>query len=192
MQSIAEHAALAIGNARSYAAERTAREAAVKATDALRQSEARFGCLRDAGILGIIVVYLDGRVVDVNDMLLDLLGYSRDEILSGRVPWKSLTPPEWRAVDARAIEQLEASGIAGLREKEYLRKDGTRVPVLAGSAMLDRETGECISFVLDLTERKEAQVAIERMREERRGRIPARGHRRLVRRRHHRQDARRA
>ena len=100
-------------------------------------------------------------------MLLDLLGYSRDEILSGRIPWGSLTPPEWRDVDARALAQLEASGIAGLREKEYVRKDGKRVPVMAGSAMLDRETGECISFILDLTERKEAQAAIERMREER-------------------------
>ena len=168
VQSIAEHAALAMGNARSYAAERAAaRDAAEKATVALRQSEGRFARLREAGILGIIVVDLsDGRVVEINDMLLDLLGYSRDEILSGRVAWKRLTPPEWHDVDARAIEQLTTSGVAGLREKEYVRKDGERVPVLAGSAMLDRATTECISFVLDLTGRKESEAVIAKLREE--------------------------
>jgi PAS domain S-box-containing protein len=167
VQSVADHAALAIGNARSYAAERAAREAAEKATTAMRQAEARFARLSEAGIIGILVSsMLDSRVLAINDTLLDLVGYSRDEILSGEVAWPDLTPPEWRAVDARAADQLSASGIAGLREKEYLRKSGTRVPVLAGSAMLEGEARECVSFVLDLTERKEAQAAIAKMREE--------------------------
>jgi two-component system cell cycle sensor histidine kinase/response regulator CckA len=150
-QALADHAALAIGNARSYAAERLARDAAQKAT-------ARFAHLSDAGIIGIVVIDLDDlHVVDVNDTLLHLVGYSRDEILSGRVQWNSLTPPEWHHVDARAVEQLRASAIAGLREKEFIHKDGKRVPVLAGSAMLGGGAKECISFVLDITERKEAE-----------------------------------
>jgi hypothetical protein len=150
-QALADHAALAIGNARSYAAERAARDAAEKAT-------ARFSRLSEAGVIGTVVLSLDDkRVVDVNDTLLHLVGYSRDDLLSGRVPWASLTPPEWSDVDARAIEQLTTTGVAGLREKEFIRKDGTRVPVLAGSAMLGGGTTECISFVLDLTERKEAE-----------------------------------
>ena len=150
-QALADHAALAIGNARSYAAERSARDAAEKAT-------ARFTRLSEAGVIGTVVVNLDDkRVVDVNDTLLHLIGYSRDELVSGRVPWPSLTAPEWNDVDARAIEQLTTTGVAALREKELTRKDGTRVPVLAGSAMLGGGTTECISFVLDLTERKEAE-----------------------------------
>jgi two-component system, cell cycle sensor histidine kinase and response regulator CckA len=150
-QALADHAALAIGNARSYAAERSARDAAEKAT-------ARFSRLSEAGVIGTVVIDLDDkRVVDVNDTLLHLIGYSRDELVSGRVPWPSLTAPEWSDVDARAIEQLTTTGVAGLREKEFIRKDGTRVPVLAGSAMLGGGTTECISFVLDLTERKEAE-----------------------------------
>jgi PAS domain S-box-containing protein len=150
-QALADHAALAIGNARSYAAERTARDAAEKAM-------ARFSRLSEAGVIGTVVVDLhDKRVVDINDTLLDLVGHSRDELLSGRVPWASLTALEWSDVDARAIEQLTTTGVAGLREKEFTRKDGTRVPVLAGSAMLGGGTTECISFVLDLTERKEAE-----------------------------------
>jgi PAS domain S-box-containing protein len=149
VQSLADHAALAIGNARSYAAERAARDAAEKAT-------ARFARLSEAGVIGTVVVDLDDRsVLDINDTLLHLVGYSRDELVSGRVAWTSLTPPEWKDVDTRAIEQLRTSGLADLREKEFIRKDGGRVPVLAGSAMLGGTT-ECISFVLDLTERKEA------------------------------------
>jgi two-component system cell cycle sensor histidine kinase/response regulator CckA len=149
--ALADHAALAIGNARSYAAERSARDAAEKAT-------ARFARLSDAGVVGTVVIDLDGqRVVDINDTLLHLVGYSRDELVSGRVPWASLTAPEWSDVDARAIEQLTTTGVAGLREKEFTRKDGTRVPILAGSAMLGGGTTESISFVLDLTERKEAE-----------------------------------
>jgi PAS domain S-box-containing protein len=96
-----------------------------------------------------------------------MLGYSREELLSGRVAWRSLTPPEWGGVDARALEQLLATGVGGLREKEYLRKDGSRVPVLIGTAMLESATQECISFVVDLTERRQAQVIIEQLRGER-------------------------
>jgi two-component system, cell cycle sensor histidine kinase and response regulator CckA len=151
VQSMADHAALAIANARSYEAERAARDAAQQAT-------ARFARLSEAGVIGTVVVDLDDRSVrDINDTLLHLVGYTRDELVSGRVPWSSLTAPEWSEVDTRAIEQLTTSGVAGLREKEYLRKDGVRVPVLAGSAMLGGATRECISFVLDLTERKEAE-----------------------------------
>jgi len=166
-QSVADHAALAIGNARAYAAERAARDAAEKATISLRQAEVRFSRLREAGILGMIVTELDGHVVDINDTLLHLMGYSRDEILSGQVAWTNLTPPEWREVDQRAVEQLRTTGVTGLREKEYFRKDGQRVAVLVGSAMLEGETKVCISFVLDLTERKQAQAAIEQLRHER-------------------------
>jgi PAS domain S-box-containing protein len=167
VQSVANHAALAIGNARSYAAERAARDAAETATNALRQANSRFARLSDSGIIGILVTDLAGRVSEANDALLKLVGYSREELLFGRISWKDLTPPAWHEVDARAVEQLTTSGIAGLREKEYIRKDGRRVPVLIGSAMFEGEAEELISFVLDLTERNEAQAAIQQMRQER-------------------------
>ncbi len=167
VERVADHAALAIGNARSYAAERAARDVAEKAVNDLRRAEGRFARLSDSGIIGIIASDLAGNVSQVNDALLNLLGYSRHEIVSGAVVWRELTPPEWRGVDARATAQLTATGIGGLREKEYLRKDGTRIPVLIGSAMLEGDAKDCISFVLDLTARKQAQAAIEKLREER-------------------------
>ncbi|HEX4341029.1 MAG TPA: ATP-binding protein [Polyangiaceae bacterium] len=156
-QRITSHAALAVANARSYAAEHAARDAAERAATAARVAEARFARLSECGILGILVSDLVGNIREINDALLDSLGYSRDEILSGRVRWSDLTPPEWRHVDERAIAQLKSAGIGSQREKEYISKQGKRVPVLLGSAMVEGEY--CISFVLDLTERKGADAA---------------------------------
>jgi PAS domain S-box-containing protein len=167
LQSVAEYAGVAIRNARSYAAEAVARAGAEKAKRPHREADARFAYLSESGIIGTIVGDLTGGISEINDTLLDLVGYSRDEIISGSVPWTTLTPPEWRDIDQRALEQLTVSGIGALREKEYVRKDGRRVPVLIGSAMLEGPSKECISFVLDLTERKAAQSAIAKMNEER-------------------------
>jgi len=134
---------------------------------AIANAEARFTRLSESGIIGVVVGNLHGQVVEINDTALSLLGYSREEILSGRVPWPDLTPVEWRGVDARAIEQLTTTGVGALREKEFLRSDGKRVPVLVGSAMVEEETRLALSFILDLTERKEAQAAVEALRNER-------------------------
>ena len=164
VHSLAEHAAIAIGNARAYAAERAARKLAEEATNARDLAEARFARLSDSGMLGIVVSDFEGHIAEVNDAVLGMIGYSRDEILSGRVPWRMLTPPEWRDVDAAAVGQLESSGIGKLREKEYFCKNGQRVPVLVGSALLEGEPKQIISFVLDLTERKASQLLIEQMR----------------------------
>ena len=77
----------------------------------------RLTTLYNAGIMGIIVGTLEGHVIDVNDTLLDILGYSRQEILSGERAWASLTPPEWRDVDATAISELLSSGVGALPRK---------------------------------------------------------------------------
>jgi PAS domain S-box-containing protein len=71
-----------------------------------------------------------------------------------------MTPPEWRHLDDRAIEQLQATDVATPWEKEYVRKDGSRVSIMVGVAMLEGSAGECIAFILDLTERKRAEAAI--------------------------------
>ena len=148
--AIADHAALAIANARSF--------------ERRRAAETRFARLADSGILGIVVSTLDGRTIEVNDALAELLGYSKDEILSGTVAWATLTPPEWREADRVAVNELTSGGVAALREKQYVSKDGTRVPVLVGSAMLDGPARECISFVLDLRESVRMEAAVEHLR----------------------------
>jgi PAS domain S-box-containing protein len=151
-RTLADHAGLSITNARLL--QRAQREVAART-----RAETRFSRLADAGIIGVLVGNINGRIDEINDALLAMLGYERDEILSGEVVWRTITPPEWRAGDLPAFEQLASSGIARLREKEYLRKDGSRVSVLVGSAMLEGGDGDTISFVLDLTERKVADRA---------------------------------
>jgi PAS domain S-box-containing protein len=164
--NLADHASLAIVNARLYVAERMARLAAEEAVRSRREAEARFERLATVGLLGILVSHVDGTVVDVNPYLEELLGHSREALVSGAVSWPALTPPEWNEVDARAREQLAATGVGPLREKEYLRADGTRVPVLLGSARV-AEGPDIISFILDLSERKRTAAALERLRAER-------------------------
>jgi PAS domain S-box-containing protein len=163
--SVAEHVALAIGNARLVASERRARELAEREVTSRRAAEARFARLNDSGVIGTLVCDTEGRVYEINDALLDMVGYTRDEVFA--LNWLELTPPEWRDVDERAAGELASSGIGGLREKQYLHKSGSRVTVLVGSALLEGFANRAVSFVLDLTGKRVAEVAAEQLREER-------------------------
>ena len=122
-------------------------------------AESRFRILSESGVVGIIAARIDGTILEVNSAVEAMLGYSRDDIVSGRVVWSDLTPPEWKDTDARAVENLETRGSA-LREKEYVHKDGHRVPVVIGSAMTDATNNELLSFVLDISDRKKAERAL--------------------------------
>jgi PAS domain S-box-containing protein len=126
-----------------------------KAERALRESEARFRHLAESGIIGIIVSDTLGNIHEANDAFLRMVGYSRQDLTSGALRWAEITPPEWRELDEAAIRALETTGVARAREKEYLRKDGSRVPVLVGVAMLSAP--RAIAFVLDLTEQRRSE-----------------------------------
>ncbi|MET0385672.1 MAG: response regulator [Polyangiales bacterium] len=123
---------------------------------ALRSSEMRFTRLFDAGIIGILICDLAGNIKEANHAFLDMVGYSRVDVLTGKVRWADMTPAEWRHLDDIAIEQLKAHGVTRTWEKEYLRKDGTTVPILVGVAMLN--DSECIAFVLDISERRRLEA----------------------------------
>jgi two-component system, cell cycle sensor histidine kinase and response regulator CckA len=128
-----------------------------QAAEALIASEARFEHLADSGIIGIIITDTLGTIHEANDAFLDIVGFSRTDMTSGKVNWADMTPPELRDLDNAAIGQLEQTGVAKPWEKEYIRKDGSRARVLVGAAML--EPPRCIAFVLDLSELKSAQEA---------------------------------
>jgi PAS domain S-box-containing protein len=87
-----------------------------------------------------------------------MVGYEREDIVSGRLGWKDLTPPQWRALDALAVDELRMAGRFPAVEKEYFRKDGSRVPVLIGSAAFDEQRDQGVAFVLDLSEQKRAEA----------------------------------
>src|SRR5580704_11228485 len=139
--------------------------AAKEAELALEEREAKIRRLVDANIVGVLISDLAGRVIDANDAFLQMVRYTRNDLACGRLNWTELTPPEWQAASARAVAQLEANGTCELFEKEYLRSDGTRVPVLVAAAAIKGTKTENVAFVLDLTERKLAEAERERLRQ---------------------------
>ncbi len=133
------------------------------AIEALRISESRFRRLVESNLLGVITATFSGGVTEANDEFLRMVGYSREELNRGDLDWQAMTAEEDADKDMQAIQQLNAAGVAGPWEKQYIRKDGSRVPVLLGAARLDGSENTAITFVLDLTSQKraEARVAVQ-------------------------------
>jgi PAS domain S-box-containing protein len=132
-----------------------------RAEEALRESEAKIRRLVDANIIGIFIWDFEGRIIEANDAFLRMVDYDREDLVSGRIRWTELTPPEWLDRDERRwLPELKVTGSLQPFEKEYFRKDGSRVPVLIGAATFEEGGNQGVSFVLDLTERKCAEEAL--------------------------------
>ena len=132
----------------------------VLATTALQESEARFRSVVESGMLGI--AFWNGeRVTDGNDQLLAILGYERADLAAGALRHEVLTPPEYEPADARAFAEFGERTICTPYEKEFFRKDGTRVPVLVGGSILGRDRRSGVFFVLDLTDRRRAEAQLQ-------------------------------
>jgi PAS domain S-box-containing protein len=132
----------------------------------LEEREAKIRRLVDANIIGIFMWNLEGEIIEANDAFLQMVEYSREDLLSGRVRWTDLTPPEWRDTSKRAIAELKATGTLQPYEREYFRKDGSRVPVLIGAAIFEGSENEGVAFVLDLSEQKRAEEALQKAQAE--------------------------
>jgi PAS domain S-box-containing protein len=124
--------------------------------------EAKIRRLVEANVVGIVMFTLEGAITGANESFLHMVQYDRDDLASGRVRWTDLTPLEWRDQDARALAELRTSRIFQPFEKEYLRKDGNRVPVLLGGALFEGGRSEGVAFVLDLSEQKRVESALRR------------------------------
>jgi PAS domain S-box-containing protein len=133
------------------------------AADIVRQSEAKFRQLLGSNIVGVVFWTLQGEIIDANDLFLRMVGYSREDLREGNLDWREMTPPEFAPADEKAIDQLLATGTCAPFEKEYIRKDGRRVSVLIGSALLDIANGNGSSFIMDITERKEGEAALKKV-----------------------------
>ena len=152
LKLLASQAAISLENSRLYSD--------------LQEREAKIRRLVDANIIGIFIWELDGRFLDANDTFLRMVGCAREDLVSGRVRWTDLTPPEWRDRTAQAVAEMKMTGTAQPWEKEYFRRDGSRVPVLMGSAAFDEKRDQGVAFVLDLSERKRAEEAMLKMQTE--------------------------
>jgi PAS domain S-box-containing protein len=130
-----------------------------QAEEALRKSEQRFRKLVEANIIGIAVSD-EETVVEANDAFLGMLGYSREEMYEGKINWVELTPHEYLPQDAQALYELRTSGAHTPFEKAFFCRDGSQVPVMVGGALLEEEPLIWVSFILDITERKQLEEAL--------------------------------
>jgi PAS domain S-box-containing protein len=119
-----------------------------------KRAEARFRRVVESNAQAVYFWDRSGRITNANDAFLALVGYSREDLLAGRIDWRSLTPPEQAQLDDRALVELSEHGTAKPFEKSLIRRDGTRVPVLIGSALFEDDPNAGMSFAIDLTERK--------------------------------------
>jgi PAS domain S-box-containing protein len=129
------------------------------AEDTLRETQARFQKLYDANLMGICYPDRFGQFFDGNDEFLRIVGYTREDLDAGLVRWDTMTPPEYAELDAKHIAEAALRGSCTPYEKEYIRKDGRRTPILCGYALLEGSTDEYIGFISDLTPQKEAKRA---------------------------------
>lgn len=135
----------------------------IKAEESLRESEARLRQFYESDMLGVFYFNLDGSITDANDKLLKIIGYTREELQVGKVNWHKITPPEYQSLDERSIAELRTIGVREPQEKKYIRKDGSQVPVIVGVATFNPARNEGIAFVLDITEKRKAEEALENL-----------------------------
>jgi PAS domain S-box-containing protein len=124
----------------------------------IEERETKIRRLVDSNIIGVFIWDLDGRILEANDEFLRMVSYDREDLVSGRIRWADLTPPDWRDRNNARIEQQKSSGRFEPFEKEYTRKDGSRVPVLIGGATFEEGGNQGVAYVLDLTERKRVEA----------------------------------
>ena len=144
LKLVSTQAAVALENSRLYSD--------------LKEREGKIRHLVDANIIGILIFDLEGRIIEANDAFLRIVGYDREDLVTDRMRWTDLTPPEWRDRDAQRIEEVKMTGTSQAFEKEYYRKDGSRVPVLVGAARFEQTGNQGVAFVLDLTERRQTEA----------------------------------
>lgn len=124
---------------------------------ALQESESKFRRLFESNIIGVIFANISGAITEANDAFLGMMGYTRQEFQQGALRWPDITPPEYLPMEEQAIAQIRTSGFCPPYEKEYIRKDGTSLPILIGTALLEGSDDHCVCFVIDLSERKKAE-----------------------------------
>jgi PAS domain S-box-containing protein len=152
LKLLASQAAIALENARLY------RDVA--------EREAKIRRLVDSNIIGIFISSRTGEIIEANDAFLRMVGYDREDLAAGNMRWNDLTPLEWGTSTASTLEAMDTTEAVQPYESEYVRKDGSRVPVLIGSAGFDEQRDQGVAFVLDLTERKRAEEALRHMQME--------------------------
>ncbi|WP_334190074.1 AAA family ATPase [Noviherbaspirillum sp.] len=147
LELLACQAAISLDNARLYAD--------------VRDSHARMRRLVDSNIIGIVFWSLSGGITDANDAFLRMVGYSRQDLADGKMNWASMTLPEFKSLDELKLAEVRATRTSTPYEKAFRHKNGIRIPVLIGAVLFDDTPDHGVAFVLDITERKQAEAERE-------------------------------
>ncbi|OCQ88965.1 ATPase [Nostoc sp. MBR 210] len=129
---------------------------------ALRVYEEKLKSFVDANVIGILFGDVYGNIHQANDEFLRMVGYTREDLLAGQLKRDNITPPEYLDLDAQAIAEAKTkkNGACTPYNKVYIRKDGSHIPVLVGYVLVGKQREESVAFILDLTERQQAQEQI--------------------------------
>ncbi|MBD2311077.1 PAS domain-containing protein [Desertifilum sp. FACHB-1129] len=136
-----------------------------QAAAVLADNEARLRGFVEANVVGILYGDIYGNIHAANDELLRIVGYTQEEVRAGRLRWVEITPPEYLPLDEQGIAEARARGACTPYEKEYIRKDGSRVPVLIGYSLVGEAREEAVVFILDLSDRKQVEQALRNSEE---------------------------
>lgn len=131
----------------------------------LKKSAERFERWKSSNFIGIIHSNAQGKVIDANDAMLDMIGYSKQDLSLGKLDWSKLTPPEFLHLDQNAMTEAADKGSWTPFEKEYFHKDGRRVPILIGGSVFEETLDEYIVFIIDLSEQIKAKEALQKSEE---------------------------
>jgi PAS domain S-box-containing protein len=132
----------------------------------LEDREAKIRRLVDANILGITTWNVEGAILASNEAFLRMVQYDHEDVTAGRVRWREMTPADWRERAERALAEVIQTGTVQPFEAEFIRKDGSRVPVLIGATLFQTGGAEGVAFVLDLSEQKRAEAEIRALRDQ--------------------------
>ncbi|GHO63397.1 hypothetical protein KSC_022890 [Ktedonobacter sp. SOSP1-52] len=124
--------------------------------EGLLQSQERVNLLMNSSIIGINIIEGE-QIVDANDTFLRMTGYTREDLREGRMNVRRMTAPEYLARTLQAHQELATRQSVTPYEKEYICKDGSRLPVLVGGVLLGHHPYQSIAFVLDNSAHKELE-----------------------------------
>lgn len=145
----------------SFALENIEKEAERKRfQEALRESEERLRAFFESDLIGTLFGDVHGNIRDANNEFLRIVGYTREDLQEGKLRWTDLTPPEFLQLDRHSIKEARSKGSCTPYEKQYIKKDGSRVWVLVGYILTGTKREDSVAFILDLTRRRMVEAAL--------------------------------
>jgi PAS domain S-box-containing protein len=125
-----------------------------RAEEIMKESTRRYHLIYDSSMIGIAFWKEGGIITEANDAFLRMTGRTREDLQRDLISWSEMTPEEAAHLDLESIKQMQETGVCEPYEREYIRKDGTHVPILIGAAKFKGEEECGVTYVIDLSARR--------------------------------------